>query len=349
MCRHACPVSTTEGKETWIPQAKMDQLNRLRKGQDSWDLAHTEALWACTGCRQCTVYCDHGNQPGAVLFGGRAEATTRGIGHPALTEYPDRFRAREERLARQLREHMPRDRFAEDAMVAYWPGCDAVDKNIGDVDNAMALFEAVGAEHVRLVDSQQVCGGYPLLAAGYVDMFRWHAGKVAADLKRYKTVIMNCSACVHAVRALYPAEGVSVNAEILHLSEFLGQAADRLPSPETKKPVYYHDPCHLARYSGTMDAPRRALSRVAEVREFTWSHTDTECCGGAGVLPKTMPATADAMARRRLEDIARKGGGTVVTSCATCSFMLRRNAPGSVKVQDLPEAIASAVKGSDAK
>jgi Fe-S oxidoreductase len=82
------------------------------------------------------------------------------------------------------------------------------------------------------------------------------------------------------------------------------------------------------------------------VREFSWSHTDTECCGGAGVLPKTMPAVADAMARRRLGEIARKGGGTVVTACATCAFMLRRNAPGSVKVKDLPEAIAGAIAES---
>jgi len=204
------------------------------------------------------------------------------------------------------------------------------------------LFDRIGADHVRMVDSGQVCGGYPLLAAGFVDMFRWHAGKVAAELKRYKTVIMNCSACVFALRALYPAEGVSLNTEILHLSEFLAQSAERLPSPKQKPRVYYHDPCYLARHTGVIEAPRRVLARVAEVREFEWSHTDTECCGGSGVLPKTMPETADAMAKRRLAEIARKGGGTVVTACSTCAFMLRRNAPNTVTVKDLPDAIAEA-------
>jgi Fe-S oxidoreductase len=339
LCRHACPVSTTEGRETLIPQAKMARLGQIRRGNAAWDIASSEPIWACTGCRQCTTYCEHGVEPATVLFAGRAEATARGAGHPALAGYPDRFRAREARLVKQVREHISHERFAEDAMVGFWPGCDAIDKSIDDVTNALALFDRIGAAHVRMVDARQACGGYPLLAAGYPDMFRWHAGKVAAELKRYKTVVLNCSACVFALRALYPAEGISLPTEILHLSELLAQAVDRIPSAESRRTIYYHDPCYLARSAGILDAPRRALARVAEVREFQWSRADTECCGGGGVLPKTMPATADAMAKRRLGEIARKGGGTVVTSCATCAFMLRRNAPGGIKVQDLPSAL----------
>ena len=39
-------------------------------------------------------------------------------------------------------------------------------------------------------------------------------------------------------------------------------------------------------------------------------------------LPKTMPAVADQMAKRRLAEVQQTGGGMVVTSCATCAFML---------------------------
>jgi Fe-S oxidoreductase len=107
-----------------------------------------------------------------------------------------------------------------------------------------------------------------------------------------------------------------------------------------KKSVYYHDPCYLARYAGVIEPPRRVLGQIATVREFGWSRQDTECCGGGGLLPKTAPSTADAMARRRLAEVAAAGGGTVVTSCGTCAFMLRRNTPASVEVADLPTAIA---------
>ena len=86
------------------------------------------------------------------------------------------------------------------------------------------------------------------------------------------------------------------------------------------------------------------LGEIAEVREFAWSGVQTECCGGAGLLPKSMPDVADAMARRRLQDIAARGGGNVVTSCATCAFMLKRNAPDGVNVSDLPTAVKAAIQ-----
>jgi Fe-S oxidoreductase len=341
MCRHACPVSTTTGHEPFTPQAKMTTLNLARKGHTPWTAEATEPIWACTGCRQCTDYCAHGVEPGATLFAGRAEAVRRGAGHPALEKYPERFRARDDRLRKKSRAALPPSRFAEEAEVALWPGCDAIDKGAGDILAQLALLDRLGDSRVKLVDADRSCGGYPLLAAGHPDVFRWHAGRVAHELARYRTVVMSCSACVYALRVLYPAEGVRVASEVKHITEYLAGMADRIPSPPVRETVTYHDPCYLVRYLDIKEQPRRVLSRVAEVREFEWSGRDTECCGGAGVLPKTMPDVADAMARRRLG----AASGTVVTSCATCKHMLERNAPadGSVVVRDLVELVASAV------
>jgi Fe-S oxidoreductase len=340
MCRHACPVSTASGKETYIPQAKMDRLNWLRRERLPWTAENADPLWACTGCRHCTVYCDHGNEPGLVLTAGRAAAVARGAGHPALAGYGDRFRARDERLARHAREMFAGQRFADEGAVGFWPGCDAIDKGAADVVAALALFERIGVD-VPMIDAPQACGGYPLLAAGYPDLFRWHANKVATALRRFRTVVINCSACRYTMRAQYPGEGVSLSTEVVSLAEYLAQARAQLPSARgSRRSVYYHDPCHHARYSNVIEAPRKVLEAIADVRELSWNKGDTECCGGAGLVPKTMPGTADAMARRRLGEVSSRGGGLVVTSCATCTFMLKRNAPAGVEVADLPTAVA---------
>lgn len=340
MCRLACPVSNASGRETLIPQAKMDALNQLRRGRIPWSEANSEPLWGCTGCRHCTTYCNHDNEPGLVLFSGRAEATARGVGHPRLADYPDRFRKRDQRLSRQLREQVPAERRDADAAVVFFPGCDAVDKAPETINAALSLFDAVESERVHVADIGRACAGYPLLAAGYPDMFRWHATKVASELKRCRTAVVGCSACVYTMRSQYAAEGVHLSSEIVSVSEFLAARADRIGPNEAPKPVYYHDPCYLARYSGVLEDPRRVLAQVADVREFAWSGTDTECCGGGGMLPKTMPDTADAMSRRRLREISSRGGGTVVTSCGTCSFMLARNAPSGVSVRDLHDFVS---------
>lgn len=340
MCRHACPVSTATGVETYTPQAKMQLLFHLRRGDEPWSRPGSDPLWACTGCRHCTLYCVHENEPGRTLMAGRAEAVRRGVGHAALDRYPERFRARDERLSRTAREVLSRERFAEEAQVGYWPGCDTLDKNPADARAHLRLFDRVGAEHVRIVDAGRSCAGYPLLAAGYPDVFRWHATRVAAELSRYRTVVMNCSACVYTIRALYPAEGVHTSFEVLHVAEYLEPFLERLPKREAgAEPVYYHDPCYLSRYQNVTHAPRKLLGRVAEVREFGWSHGDTECCGGGGLLPKTMPAAADAMARRRLRQVAASGPVTVATSCGTCRHMLARNAPPGVTVRDALELV----------
>ena len=344
MCRHACPVSTASGRETHIPQVKMDRLNQLRLGRSRWTEESTDPLYACTGCRHCTMYCDHANEPGLVLFTGRAAAVEHGTQHPALEGYSERFRAREQRLSAALSAAFPDD-LATEGELGFWPGCDAIDKGAADIAAALALFERVGLD-AKIVQAPQACAGYPLLAAGHADLFRWHAGRVASAMRGFRKVAINCSACLYAVRAQYAAEGVSVRTEVVSLADVLAPAANSLACSLNRKTVYYHDPCYNARYNNVVESPRRALAGLAELREFSWNRTDTECCGGGGLLPKTMPTVADQMAKRRLAEVQAAGGGMVVTSCATCTFMLKRNAPRGVEVADLPTAVAQLTETS---
>src|SRR5262245_4483925 len=150
MCRHACPVSTSSGRETFIPQVKMDRANQLRLGRASWTAEASDPLWACTGCRHCTMYCDHGNEPGLVLLSARAAAVQHGVPHPALTGYSERFRAREQRLSTQVHT-MFAGQLAGEGELGFWPGCDAIDKGASDIAAALALFERVGLESVKIV------------------------------------------------------------------------------------------------------------------------------------------------------------------------------------------------------
>ena len=278
MCRHSCPVSNADGRETHTPQSKMDTLNELRSGKLAWTPENTAPLYACTGCRACTGYCEHDNEPALVLMAGRSQANAEGAGHPALEKYPERFRSRDARLATKLKEHVPSEQRGDSGLVGFWPGCDAVDKGMQDLEAALEIFGALGGEPVIVVDSEQVCGGYPLLAAGYPDMFRWHAERVANSMAKFKTIITNCSACLFTVQRQYAAEGIDLDVDIISVPEYLTAKLQELPKRTNKKPVYYHDPCHLARYSGVIEEPRLVLSRIAELRDFDWSHSDAESC-----------------------------------------------------------------------
>ena len=314
----------------------MQRLNHMRLGHIEWTEENAESMYACTGCRHCTTYCEHGNEPGIVLFSGRAEANRRGVQHKNLKDYPDRFRRRDHRLVENLRRDFSEELSSSKERlpsVAYFPGCDATDKSVDDVKKTLALLSIISETPVALADTNVGCAGYPLIAAGYTDMFRWQANRLAEDVRGYSRIIVNCSACVHATKDFYPKEGVHLSCDVVSLPEYIDECIEKLQPKDKKPEVYYHDPCYLARYQNVVDQPRRVLSQIAVVREFSWSGGEADCCGGAGLLPKTMPATADKMAADRLREIAQAGGGTVVSGCGTCTFMLRQNAPEGVNVR----------------
>ncbi len=81
---------------------------------------------------------------------------------------------------------------------------------------------------------------------------------------------------MYSMRSQYAAEGVNLRTEIVSLADVLAPAAQNLACPLNRKSVYYHDPCYHARYNNVIEAPRRALSQLAEVRELNWNKADTE-------------------------------------------------------------------------
>jgi Fe-S oxidoreductase len=340
LCRQACPVSNALPREALIPQQKMESANLLRRGHLPWHLDYTEVLYGCTGCGACTAVCAHRNQPGRVLPLARGAAEERRAGHPALERQEERFRARGARLSRRLRELTSPERRADEARVALHPGCDMLEWAPEDLEATLDLLGRI-ADYVRVVDTEEPCGGYPLWAAGRMEAFRYHARRFAESLRKHTRVVSTCPACVWLLREVYPREGVEIRAEALHVVEFLESCASELPeaAAEARAPALYHDPCHLGRLRGVYEGPRRLLARVAEVREFSRAREEAECSGGGGLLPKTMPAVALDMARRRLREARETQTMRVVTACPTCKRQLLRAADG-IEIMDLATLLA---------
>jgi Fe-S oxidoreductase len=339
LCRHACPVSNAEARETVVPQAKMATMRLYRLGAIERNTGAADPLYACSGCGACTEQCRHGITPGRHLFTGRADAEAHGHGHPALEALPERVRAHAEKAARAVREVVPGERFPSEAEVALLPGCD-------DPEGAkavLALADRAGAPYLGVADVSIGCGGYPLLAGGFPDAFRLHAEALAKQLQGYARVVVACPACAWAMKREYPAHGVPLRPQVVHTTEFIAEFVERLPHPEKRGAAFYHDPCYLGRHLGVYDAPRKLLARAgSEVRELSRARAESECTGGGGVLPLTRPETADAMAAWRLTEVKEAGASEVVTACPTCKHRLSRD---GVRARDVIEVLEEATRG----
>lgn len=340
LCRHTCPVSTAERREAVTPHAKMTMVNLVRQGQVELNADTASVFYHCNGCGLCGEYCEHDVDVSPVLFGARALAVEQGVEPRSMREFAERFYARNDRLRRELHRQVDPRYLVDEAQVAYFPACDAIEHRPEVIRDTFRVLESVGVDYVALQGGQHVCAGYPLWAAGLVSELTYLAKEVAAHLSRYKKVISDCPACVWLMRFIYPRLGAPISAEVQHVAEFAVSYAGRIQVSSGVPVAYYHDPCYLGRWLGVFDAPRRLMGRVVrEIREFTWNRERSMCCGGGGLVPDNLPDVTEEIARRRMQEVLETDVPMVVTACATCERTLSKQS-GAVEVVDLMSLIA---------
>ena len=114
-------------------------------------------------------------------------------------------------------------------------------------------------------------------------------------------------------------------------------------APDLPAALAYHDPCHLSRKLGVTEAPRRLVESAtgAPPLELPWSAQGGWCSGGGGLLPRTAPTTAAAIADELLGQARGVGAEGVVTACPRCHDQLSRAADeaGDLRVVDLAELL----------
>lgn len=340
LCRHTCPVGNAERREAVIPQAKMAMANLVRTGRVDLTADTASVFYHCNGCGLCGEYCEHDVDVTPVLFAARALAMEQGVELRSMKHFSDRFYRRNETLLRDLHQLVDERYFVEEAQVAYFPSCDAIEHRQEVIADTLKVLESVGVDYVAVHDGEYVCAGYPFWAAGLLSELGFLAKEIAAKLNRYKKIICDCPACVWVMRFLYPRVGAVLTAEVLHVSEFMDNYASRIQVSTTVPAAFYHDPCYLGRWLGVFDAPRRIMGRaVREIREFTWNRERGYCCGGGGLVSDNLPEVSRQIAQRRLEEVLRTDVPMIVTACATCERNLARES-GNVEVVDLMSLIA---------
>ncbi|MCJ7605267.1 MAG: (Fe-S)-binding protein, partial [Dehalococcoidales bacterium] len=105
--------------------------------------------------------------------------------------------------------------------------------------------------------------------------------------------------------------------------------------PEFKgKTVTWHEPCHLGRYLGVREQPRRILHASPDITYVEMPEAD-RCCGMAGTFSVYFYELASKIADRKVDNIVSTGADIVVTDCPGCEVQLidgtaRHGAPQQV-------------------
>ncbi len=186
---------------------------------------------------------------------------------------------------------------------------------------SVRILNALGIQPQVLSDER--CCGHDLLWEGDIDRFmqlaRLNAELIhAAGVKR---IVSSCPECVRALKVDYPAHGIPLKVQVIHLSELIADSLDRLPiqPPTSLQKLTFHDPCRLGRHLGIYDAPRQILETLGyEVVEMQHHRRNATCCGTNGWTH--CGAANKAIQVQRLTEAKATGADAMVTACLKCQI-----------------------------
>jgi Fe-S oxidoreductase len=247
------------------------------------------------------------NPVAETLYEARASHESRGLAPAAARRLSEQFAARAQRISAEAERLQREHGHSPSAPTALLVGCDYLLRLPRETVDAVRAARALFGE-LRLLSG---CCGLSLTAAGYPEQASRYRALLASQAEGAARFIAVDSGCAFALR----------DAGAIPFARAALEVIEQRPLPE-KSPDFslarYHDPCLLGRGLGEYAAPRAllTLSGGRPPAEFSRRAEQGRCSGGGGLVPLTRPETARRMARDRVEEHERLGGGKIVTACA---------------------------------
>jgi Fe-S oxidoreductase len=274
------------------------------------------AIYNCTMCRLCEIICPE-RAPIAAMVG---------FVRKYLYEYfPDSVPPRLREMCETTRKSgsflpgAPLNGFlAEKGSAEYvlFLGCRSRSDQLDRIRAAISMLNQMSIDFTVI---DEVCCGAPLHAAG-CDPGE-ELPKINIERIREKKTAKVITLCPHCLIEFSEGSEYAGKIEAIHIAELLPQMHSIQRMKET---VTYHDPCMLGRVAGIMNEPRKALSFAgAHLVEMSANRELSYCCGSWGGLGVTAPATAEAIAAKRLEDARAAGADVLLTECPWCLDILK--------------------------
>ena len=219
--------------------------------------------------------------------------------------------------------------------VGYFTGCmtDFVFPELGK--KIISFLNGNGVE-VVVPRGQGCCGAPVFLGAGDFATGRLMADTNVRAFKNLEYIITDCATCASAMKdyAKFLADTEERKqdyqefaAKIKDITEFLVDVLQLPPSAyhvadEFKgKTVTWHEPCHLGRYLGVKEQPRKILQSLPDIKYVEMPNADA-CCGMAGTFSIYFYDLSRKIAAKKVANIAATGADVVVTDCPGCQIQL---------------------------
>jgi len=361
-----CPAGMTYKFELFYSSGKQELLRCLTAEppeiEEPSELMK-KAIFTCTGCGYCQEICNaiKGLEPTNAFQALKVYAIENwGIKKEhndliqSILNYDNPWKApRRTRSdwARKLNFKI-KDASKEKVEVLYFPGCNAsYVPEINITARATAKVLNLAGVDFGILGTKERCCGSTAFRIGAVEMFEEYKKENIKQLNSLgiKAMVTACAGCHSTFSHNYANE---LDFEVFHIVEYLEKLVNEgkiefKTSLDIK--ATYHDPCHIGRYGGVYDAPRKILEALPGVsfKEMKRIRENSLCCGSGGGVKPAYPEMALSAANRRLDEARDFAEASVVVSCCPfCEINLGEAAKSrsdGMKVMDLMDLVELAM------
>ncbi|MFH0817058.1 MAG: (Fe-S)-binding protein [Candidatus Micrarchaeota archaeon] len=226
----------------------------------------------------------------------------------------------------------------------YYPGC-LTKVVLSEIEaNYKTILSRLGVEFIMLGEKELCCGSPPK-SQGYDEDVLNLAKKNLALFKAHgvKKIVTSCPTCHSVLDSHKKLTNWDIPVE--HMVTYVERGIGKVKWPRYEGlKATYHDPCHMGRYSGMYEQPRKILKSLGlSVIEMNYSRERSICCGGGGGVRANYPEIARAVAEERMEYAQKTKADILVTPCPMC-YVCLKEASKEIEVYELSQLLVGMKK-----
>lgn len=367
-CTSTCTITDAQPWESTSPKGKWSILEDVANGDLEYDDRVSNLLHLCTTCKRCidapTAIGDSASRcmvdmeiPDNFfdLYAAESEGVP-GVENPGLGAISDNVNRTSNFFGKdpeRREEWVPEDvSTADEAEYVLWSSCWDSYLMPNRSANLARILSAADVTFAR-PEEENCCGLYNFLAGRHGDL----AEIVQENVEMFQdlgasTLVVSCPGCTANFDEVYPEVtellGVDWDVEISHVLEVVDdliQSGELTFEREIDATVTYHDSCHVGRWHGLYDEPRRILEAIpgVDLVEMEHNREDSLCCGTVAGFSSV--DVAKDVGTRRAEEAMETGADTLVTNCSGCGVQLNGTlamAGANMSVQDITDLVTYA-------
>lgn len=227
----------------------------------------------------------------------------------------------------------------------YFRGCTARERDSDIEESTRYILDKAGVNYHTL-DNEECCGSV-LLRSGFEEDALELMKKNLEDLKDEDLILTSCAGCYKTLCEDYK-NLLNADLNVIHISQFIKELIDEgkieVNDNFSNLNVTYHDPCHLGRALKVFDEPRYVIKKYANLVEMENNRENSLCCGSGGGVKSAFPEISNDIAKNRIQQAKDTDSNVLISSCPFCKLNLNSNSDDDMKVLDLSEFVAKALK-----